>query len=109
MARVTLLASRMKKSGMPEERIVAKIREQARHLDDRSLQLIFRKAIGEPTEDTLTEDELSHERPVKPGTVEIDLKEDRKDISIGSVLQFRGEFYTVTRLTKTGYVIKIVQ
>lgn len=108
-ARVMDTVTRMKGAGMPEDRIIGRLREQLRHLDDRSLKLVYNKSLGGSTSDTFADAEIGSIKPVKPGTFEIVLKQDRKDLSIGSVVQYKGELHTVARLTKTGYVIKQVK
>lgn len=109
MARATAAITKMKEAGAPEAKMIGRLREELRYLDDRSLKLVYNKALGGSTQDDFTAEQIAHERETKPGTHEIDLKEDRKDISLGSVIQFKGQIYTVARLTKTGYVIKLVK
>jgi hypothetical protein len=106
MKRVTEQVTRMKASGMPEQRIITKLRSDLRHLDERSLRLVYNKALGGTTDDTWKAEELKRTQEVKPGTLEVDPAALGNDISIGSVVQFKGELHTVTRLTKTGLVIK---
>lgn len=109
MARVTDTVTRMKNSGMPEGKIIERLRQQLRHLDDRSLKLVYNKALGGTTDETFKPTEIKSAKDVKPGTIEIELAVDRKDISIGSVIQYKKDIYTIARLTRTGYVIKMVK
>lgn len=106
LKRCTEQVTRMKATGMPEARIIARLRTDMRHLDEGSLKLIYNKALGGTTEDSFTEQEIKRLQETKPGTFEIDLSPPRNDVSLGSVVQVKGEIFTITRLSKTGYVIK---
>jgi hypothetical protein len=106
LKRATDVVQRMKAAGMPEARIIARLRTDLRQLDERSLKLIYNKALGGTTEDTFGADEITAVQETKPGTFEVTLARPRMDVSIGSVVQYKSAICTVTRLTKGGYVIK---
>jgi len=106
MKRVTEQVGRMKAAGVPDPRIIARLRTELRHLDENSLRLVYNRALGGTTSDTFADAEFSRVQEIKPGTFEIDFARARTDLGIGSVVQYLKELYTVTRLTRTGLAIK---
>lgn len=108
MDRTVQMIHKMKSQNLPKDIICNRIRQQLRQLDDASVDLIYKKATGMPTEDTFKADEVASMKDVKAGTLELILKDPKATLNLGCVLQMRGEFWTVTGVRKNGFLLKKV-
>lgn len=108
MERTRDMIMKMKSQNLPKDIICNRIRQQIRQLDDAAVELVYRRACGIPADDTFKAEEIDSVKEIKPGTAELNLKDAKAPLSLGSVVQVKGDLWTVTGVRKNGFLIKKV-
>ena len=109
MNRLIKAVQDLRREGMSETRIIEKMKEELKHVDEHSLRRIYDRSIGNPVPDDITEPMVRARREVKTGVVELDLAELPSHCHLGTLLQLDGEDWCLTRRVGSMLTLRRIQ
>ena len=94
--------------GWDEPRIHAKMNSELMAFDEHTRRRLYDMAVGKDIADDITAENLVSSTEVKPGTNQVEVKEEVKHLKTSTLIRFGGQDWYVGGFKNNKYVLKLI-
>lgn len=102
--------AKLREGGMTEVAIMAKLKADLKAYDGHTIRRLHEMSLGTPMVDDFGESILKGSKLLSDGSMELNVTEAPQEVAVGSLVQFRGDPWCVSKIDrKTVFTLKRIR